>query len=86
MISYILTFGAVVLGYIFASIYTPKNKKSVKLILAFSGAFLLSLTVLHLLPDLYSQQNSSKGFAPGSIHAHVHDPIGIFIMIGILFQ
>jgi zinc transporter ZupT len=86
MISYILTFGAVILGYILASIYSPKNKKSVKLLLAFSGAFLLSLTVLHLLPDLYNPQTSLKSFAPGAVHVHVHDPIGIYIMIGILFQ
>lgn len=86
MISYILTFGAVIFGYFLASVYTPKNKKSVKLLLSFSGAFLLSLTVLHLLPDLYNQQNLTKGFAPGTMHAHVHDPIGIYIMIGILFQ
>lgn len=85
MISYIITFGAVMLGYALASVYTPKNKKSVKLLLAFSGAFLLSLTVLHLLPDLY-HQGHSKSFSPNNVHDHVHDPIGIFIMLGILFQ
>jgi len=40
-------------------------------LLAFSGSFLLSLTVMHLLPDVYESDNPS---------------IGLFIMAGILFQ
>jgi zinc transporter ZupT len=49
----------------------PKAKQNLKLLLAFSGSFLLSLTVIHLLPDVYESDNKS---------------IGIFIMCGILFQ
>src|SRR5690606_2012141 len=44
---------------------------NLKLLLAFSGSFLLSLTVMHLLPEVYESHNHS---------------IGIFIMVGILFQ
>jgi len=49
----------------------PKEKRNLKLLLAFSGSFLLSLTVMHLLPEVYENHNHS---------------IGIFIMVGILFQ
>ena len=80
---YFITFIAVIAGFLLAFVLRPKNKKNIKLLLAFSGAFLLSLTVLHLLPDIYE----------GSHAGHFHKfqgkssiPIGVFIMLGILFQ
>jgi zinc transporter ZupT len=59
------------MGYVIALIIKPKKKKSLKLLLAFSGSFLLSLTVMDLLPKVYESHNHS---------------IGLFIMVGILFQ
>lgn len=59
----------------------------VKLLLAFSGAFLLSVTVLHMLPELYSRDRGHVGmwvlagfmlqvflefFSRGIEHGHVH--------------
>ncbi|MBY0487675.1 MAG: ZIP family metal transporter [Flavobacteriaceae bacterium] len=69
--NYILPLLSVLLGYIIAIGLRPKAKKNLKLLLAFSGSFLLSLTVMHLLPDVYESHNSR---------------VGIFIMVGILFQ
>ena len=54
MITYILPFIAVVLGFLIAIIIKPKNKKTIKLLLAFSGSFLLTMTVSHLLPEVYA--------------------------------
>jgi zinc transporter ZupT len=68
---FILPLFSVLIGYAFALFIKPKAKKNLKLLLAFSGSFLLSLTVMHLLPDLYLNQNPT---------------IGLFIMLGILFQ
>ena len=69
--NYLLPLLSVLLGYAIAILLKPKGKKNLKLLLAFSGSFLLSLTVIHLLPEIYESDNHS---------------IGIFIMIGILFQ
>lgn len=69
--NYILPLLSVLLGYGIAIGLRPKAKKNLKLLLAFSGSFLLSLTVIHLLPEVYETHNLK---------------IGIFIMIGILFQ
>lgn len=69
--NYLLPLLSVLLGYGFALFLNPDNKKRLKLLLAFSGSFLLSLTVMHLLPEVYETADSS---------------IGLFIMIGILFQ
>lgn len=69
--NYLLPLLSVIIGYIVALIIRPKNKTNLKLLLAFSGSFLLSLTVMHLLPEIYESDNSN---------------IGLFIMLGILFQ
>lgn len=69
--NYILPLLSVLIGYGIALFLKPKNKTNLKLLLAFSGSFLLSLTVIHLLPEVYESHNRS---------------IGIFIMTGILFQ
>ncbi len=69
--NYLLPFLSVLMGYGVALFIQPKNKKNLKLLLAFSGSFLLSLTVVHLLPEIYQ--------------GHSHN-IGVYIMVGILFQ
>jgi len=69
--NYILPLLSVLLGFSIALWLEPKDKKNLKLLLAFSGSFLLSLTVMHLLPDVYNSGNTR---------------VGLFIMIGILFQ
>jgi zinc transporter ZupT len=69
--NYLLPLFSVLIGYIIALFLKPKNKNNLKLLLAFSGSFLLSLTVMHLLPDVYKSDNHN---------------IGLFIMAGILFQ
>ena len=69
--NYLLPLLSVLLGYAVALFLKPKSKTNLKLLLAFSGSFLLSLTVMHLLPEVYESHN--------------HD-VGIFIMMGILFQ
>jgi zinc transporter ZupT len=69
--NYLLPLLSVLLGYAIALLLKPKAKKNLKLLLAFSGSFLLSLTVMHLLPEVYEGHNHR---------------VGIFIMLGILFQ
>ena len=69
--NYILPLLSVLVGYLIAILLKPKVKQNLKLLLAFSGSFLLSLTVMHLLPDVYESGNKS---------------VGVFIMFGILFQ
>lgn len=69
--NYLLPLLSVLTGYGIAIFFQPKSKKNLKLLLAFSGSFLLSLTVMHLLPEVYESQNKA---------------VGIFIMLGILFQ
>lgn len=78
--NYLLPLLSVLLGYAAALFLRPEKRTSLKLLLAFSGSFLLSLTVLHLLPDVYEAALHAE-------HDHAHGiSIGIFIMGGILLQ
>ena len=77
--NYLLPLFSVLLGYGIALVIKPEKKTNLKLLLAFSGAFLLSLTVMHLLPEVYESSHRD--------HGHDHSiNVGIFIMVGILFQ
>jgi zinc transporter ZupT len=63
---------AVVLGGVFVTYLQNSNKKHfIKLTLAFSGGFLLSIAFIHFIPDLYSSPTKN---------------IGIYILIGFLIQ
>lgn len=68
--TYILPLLAVLLGYLIA-VAIKKTTTGINLLLAFSGAFLLSITVFEFIPHVY--------------HSGAEN-IGIFVMAGILIQ
>lgn len=70
--TYLLLILGVLLSFGFVYIVKPKNKENFKLLLAFSGAFLLALTIFELFPSVYEKSDSKT--------------IGVFIMLGILLQ
>lgn len=70
--NYILLITAVLLGSLLVLIIKP-SKQIVRLLLAFSGAYLLSVTILHLLPDVYTVTSNST-------------IVGIYILVGIILQ
>jgi zinc transporter ZupT len=69
---YLLPILAVVLSFVFVYISRPRKKENFKLLLAFSGAFLLALTLFELLPSVYATMDAKS--------------VGVFIMLGILLQ
>ena len=70
--NYILLILSVLIGSSLVFLLKPSNK-IVRLLLAFSGAYLLAVTILHLLPEVYTDTTDYK-------------KIGIFILIGIILQ
>ena len=70
--TYILLIASVLLGSFLVFLIKPSNKIG-RLLLAFSGAYLLSVTILHLLPEVYTESTDYKR-------------IGIFILVGIILQ
>lgn len=71
--AYLLLFFLVILSGLSVLLFKSANPKKIKLLLAFSGAYLLSLSLMHLIPEIYrSSPDQSK--------------IGIFILIGFFIQ
>jgi zinc transporter ZupT len=68
---YILPLLSVLIGYIIALFLKPNSSLGFKLLLSFSGAYLLSITVFELLPEVYESGSAQ---------------IGVFIMLGLLLQ
>src|ERR1700761_8783707 len=67
----ILLFSAAFFGGTSVFLFKGDNHKMLKLVLAFSGAYLFGITVLHLIPDAYHEGDNY---------------VGIFILGGFLFQ
>jgi zinc and cadmium transporter len=67
----ILLFSAAFFGGTSVFLFRGDNHKMLKLVLSFSGAYLFGITVLHLIPDAYHENDSY---------------VGVFILIGFLFQ
>lgn len=84
--TYIALILSVLVGIVIVYGLKPSTK-TVQLLLAFSGAYLLSITILHLLPEVYTSKNTSVGlyillglllqlildfFSKGAEHGHIH--------------
>ena len=72
MMQYLLPLLAVVIGVALVLIFKHKNSGYTKLLLSFSGAFLLALTLFDLMPEVYEHLDAKQ--------------TGLFIMLGILLQ
>jgi zinc transporter ZupT len=69
--NYLLLFLAVAMGYFIALFLKKREFRNMEVFLAFSGAFLLSITVFELLPEVFDTPSKS---------------VGVYIMLGILLQ
>ena len=67
---YIVLIIPVIVGFTLVQLLKP-NSKHLQLFLSFSGAYLLSVTVLHLIPEVFT---------------HKQEHIGLFILLGIVLQ
>lgn len=72
MKQYFLPFIAVIIGVLLVMVFKHKKSNYTKLLLSFSGAFLLALTLFDLLPEVYEHLDAKQ--------------TGLFIMLGILMQ
>ena len=72
MFDFLLPILSVIIGLVFAVWFLESKTFNLKLLLTFSGAFLLSTTVFELLPDVY--KNLDQKYT------------GVFILSGIILQ
>lgn len=78
---YLLLLSSIVLGALSVLVFKLYEPKHVKLLNAFTGAYLLCLTVLHLIPELYHVEGGGA-----AAHAHAELRIGILILAGFFTQ
>ncbi|MGY6647368.1 ZIP family metal transporter [Wenyingzhuangia sp. IMCC45574] len=79
---YLFLIASVLSGVLFVTITQPK-KQFIQWMLSFSGAYLLSMTISHLLPESFGLLHAT--------HTHGEEPInvkliGAFILLGIIIQ
>ncbi|TAF44292.1 MAG: zinc/iron permease [Sphingobacteriales bacterium] len=67
----LLLFSGALTGGLSVFLFKNDSQQKLKLILSFSGAYLFAITVLHLLPDVYTDGNKT---------------VGLFILLGFIFQ
>ncbi|WP_425075637.1 ZIP family metal transporter [Psychroserpens sp. S379A] len=72
MNTYLFPIYAILIGVAIAAIFKQQRNLHIKLLLSFSGAFLLALTLFDLLPEVYEHLDEKQ--------------TGLFIMSGILLQ
>jgi zinc and cadmium transporter len=60
-VDYLLLLSSILLGALSVFLFRLYEAKHVKVLNAFTGAYLLCLTMLHLLPELYHSQPGSPG-------------------------
>ncbi len=68
---YLALIASVIVGVFIAYVIKPKNE-TVQILLAFSGAYLLAIIALHLLPEVFISSSNKN--------------IGAFIILGLLLQ
>ncbi len=87
LLEYILLFSSVILGGGLAFYFKRNNPSILQMVLSFSGAYLLGITVLHLMPEVYTTPQSCMGYwvlvgffiqllleqlSGGVEHGHIH--------------
>jgi zinc transporter ZupT len=75
---YLLLLSSIVLGALSVFLFRLYEPKHVKLLNAFTGAYLLCLTFLHLLPELYQPRTGDT--------AHIDEWLGVLILVGFFTQ
>jgi zinc transporter ZupT len=73
MVSFILLFLSAFLAGLVALMTTKWRERDFKLILVFAGSYLFSITILHILPELFADRD----------HAYF---MGLYILLGFLLQ
>ena len=68
----LLLIGSVISGAIIVELFSIKKSKNIQILLTFSGAYLLAVSILHLIPEIFTKTPTNS--------------IGLFILTGFLIQ
>ncbi len=60
--TYFVLIGSVFFGLLIVRFVNNINPEAIKLLLAFSGAYLFAISIFHIIPDIYSEKTKNIGF------------------------
>lgn len=77
-----MLFLSVAVGTAAVLLWQPRDRRTIKLITAFGGAYILAVTSIHLLPEVFG------GHAGPSDHDHAHgsQTMGLWLLAGFFIQ
>jgi zinc transporter ZupT len=81
--TYLLLFLSVAVGVAIVLLFKPEDKRKIKVLLSFAGAYIFTITVLHLLPEAYSSTSGGPTFV---IHGDAGYSIGLLVLAGFFVQ
>ncbi len=80
--NYLVLFLSVAVGATVVLFWQPRDRRTIKLVTAFGGAYILAVTSIHLLPEVFG---SNTGAADGR-HAHGLQSMGLWLLGGFFVQ
>jgi zinc and cadmium transporter len=80
---YLLLLSSIALGALTVFGFRLYDARHIRLLNAFTGAFLLSLTLLHLLPELYHESGPEAGHARGPLFIGALMLAGFFVQVAL---
>lgn len=81
MSTFLILFLSVVIGAALVLVFRPEDKRKIKLLTSFGGAYILSITALHLLPEAFGLEESLANAGEGSVNR-----VGFFLLAGFFLQ
>ena len=81
--TYLLLFLSVAVGVVIVLLFKPQDRRKIKVTISFAGAYIFTITVLHLLPEAYSTPQATSALSGRS------DPgftIGLLVLAGFFVQ
>ncbi len=80
--SYLVLFLSVAVGASVVLFWQPRDRRTIKLVTAFGGAYILAVTSIHLLPEVFGGGEAVAG--GGS--AQGHSSMGLWLLAGFFIQ
>ena len=81
--TYLLLFLSVAVGVAVVLLFKPQDKRKIKVLISFAGAYIFTITVLHLLPEAYSATAVDPAV---SVHGDPGFSIGLLVLAGFFVQ
>ena len=81
--SYLILFLSVAVGAVVVLFWQPRDRRTIKMLTAFGGAYILSVTSMHLLPEVFGSGAAGSGIGGLSDQGRF---MGLWLLAGFFVQ